>query len=97
MVPNEDCHAVPAGMPLNARGEKRAWEPKQAERTALDQGEGRNSRLICFVRRSSGSTLMETFGAWDRSQQQKQPPGLVSVPPTLGLSGCWLQARAPKQ
>lgn len=25
------CHAVPAGMPLNASGEKRTWEPKQAE------------------------------------------------------------------
>lgn len=23
---------------------------------------------------------METFGAWDRSQQQKQPPGLAECP-----------------
>lgn len=50
------------------------------EQTALDPGEGENSRVIWFVQPSSGITLMETFGAWDRSQQQKHPPGLAVCP-----------------
>lgn len=84
-------------------GGERTWEPaEQAEgpmqRTDSLRPGRRQECAESFVSvwLSSGNTLMEAFGAWDRSQQQKWPPGMIECPPTHGPLGCWLQSSVPR-
>lgn len=86
------CHVVVldqkrAGrMPFDRRGEelgasRRGRRSHSGNRQPGSRQKARICRVICFVLLSSGSTLMETFGAWDRSQKQKWPPGIIECPP----------------